>query len=247
MWLVFNSKYGWNLAAAIRDMTLEDFIPTLVITFLISIFMHGRGFLLGWKETLIEAERLKKEQIAARYEFLKNQVNPHFLFNSLNVLASLVHKDADRAEAFIRRLSTVYRYILDSREQETVSLEEELEILRAYLFLMDTRFGAGLEAGLDIPAGANGRLAPLTLQMLVENALKHNEASKAKPLKIDVFLENGFVVVRNNLQPKNALPESTGVGLANIQARYQVLADKEVLITNHDGFFTVKIPVLSKA
>lgn len=244
-WLFFNHRYGWDIGALLRGMTLADFIPTLVITFLISIFMHGRSFLLGWKETLIEAERLKKEQASARYETLKNQVNPHFLFNSLNVLASLVHKDANQAEEFIRRLSTVYRYILESREQEVVPLEEELAILNAYLFLMDTRFGASLQTVISIPENARGHVAPLTIQMLVENALKHNEASKARPLKIDVFQEDGYIVVRNNLQPKNSLPESTGLGLANIQARYQVLSDKAVLISDQGGFFTVKIPILS--
>ena len=243
-WLFFTDRYGWNLLLHLQNMTLEDFIPTLVITFLISIFMHGRGFLLGWKETLIEAERLKKEQISARYESLKSQVNPHFLFNSLNVLTALVHKDANQAEQFIRRLSTVYRYILDSRDQEAVPLKEELDILNAYLFLVETRFGKSLEVKINIPPETPGQLAPLTLQMLVENAIKHNEVSKGKPLHIDIFQENGYVVVRNNLQAKNSLPESTGIGLANIQARYQILSGKEVLISNSEGYFTVKTPIL---
>ena len=243
-WMFQVERYGWNVAALVRDMTVRDFVPTLVITFLISIFMHGRAFLLNWKETLVEAERLKKEQISARYEALKNQVNPHFLFNSLNVLASLVHQDADRAEQFIRRLATVYRYILESRDREVVTLEEELATLRAYLFLMDARFGASLQTDLRIPLPATGQVAPLTLQMLVENALKHNEASKAHPLRIEIFRENEHLVVRNNRQLKNSLPESTGIGLDNIQARYQVLTGKSVLITNNDGFFTVKIPTI---
>lgn len=243
-WLLITDQYGWNLIALVLDMKWRDFMPTLFITFLISIFMHGRAFLLGWKETLIEAERLKKEQISARYETLKNQVNPHFLFNSLNVLASLVHKDADQAEQFIRQLSVVYRYILESRDKEIVPLDEELSILHAYLFLMDIRFGASLRVDLRIPESAKGAVAPLTLQMLVENALKHNEVSKARPLHIDIFQENDYLVVRNNLQPKTALPESTGIGLANIQARYQILAGKEVLISDADGLFTVKTPIL---
>lgn len=246
-WMFFSNRNGWDLLAQIRSMTVEDFVPTLVITFLISIFMHGRGFLLAWKDALVEAERLKKEQISARYETLKNQVNPHFLFNSLNVLASLVHKDPDQAEQFIRQLSTVYRYILNSRDQEVVSLKEELDILQAYLFLLDTRFGASLQTTINIPSGATGLLAPLTLQMLVENAIKHNEVSKSKPLHIDIFQENGYVVVRNNIQAKNSLPESTGIGLANIQARYQILSGKAVLISNNDGYFTVKTPILESA
>ena len=243
-WSLKISSYGWNLWLVVSNMTLSDFIPTLAITFLISIFMHGRAFLLGWKETLVEAERLKREQISARYEALKSQVNPHFLFNSLNVLSSLVHKDADQAERFIHQLSAVYRYILDSRDKEVVSLEEEIRILRAYLFLMGIRFGAGLKVDIRLPDPPPGQVAPLTLQMLVENALKHNEASKNKPLRIEIFQEDGYLVVCNNVQGKNALPESTGVGLPNIQARYRLLSGKEVLISNKNGYFAVKIPVL---
>jgi LytS/YehU family sensor histidine kinase len=139
----------------------------------------------------------------------------------------------------------VYRYILDSRGKETVPISEELETLRAYLFMMDIRFGAALQTQISIPENSSVYIAPLTLQMLLENALKHNEISKSNPLKIDIFIENNeWIVVRNNLAPKTILPESTGVGLPNIQAQYHVLAGKAVLITDHDGFFTVKIPVL---
>ncbi|MBK6930006.1 MAG: histidine kinase [Saprospirales bacterium] len=158
VWLVQVTDHGWDLISLIRDLEVRDFIAPLIITFFISIFMHGRAFLIGWKQTLIEAERLKKEQISARYEALKNQVNPHFLFNSLNVLAALVHKDADLAEQFIRRLAAVYRYILESRDREVVRLEEELDILKAYLFLMETRFGQGLQVDIRVPANAGGIL-----------------------------------------------------------------------------------------
>lgn len=243
-WLLIKGWYGQNFRSYLQELTFDDFIPTLIITFFISIFLHGRAFLLNWKETLVEAERLKKEQISARYEALKSQVNPHFLFNSLNVLAALVHKDADRAEQFIRRLSVVYRYILESREREVVPLEEELTILRAYLFLVETRFGSSLQTDIQLPEPAEGQVAPLTLQMLVENALKHNEASKNHPLRIEIFAENGHITVRNNLQPKNSLPESTGIGLENIAARYQILSGKPVLISDTDGQFTVKIPLI---
>lgn len=243
-WLLIKGWYGQNFRSYLQELTFDDFIPTLIITFFISIFLHGRAFLLNWKETLVEAERLKKEQISARYEALKSQVNPHFLFNSLNVLASLVHKDANQAEQFVRQLSTVYRYILESRDKEIVPLEEELAIVRAYLFLMDIRFGASLQTDIRLSEPARGQVAPLTLQMLVENALKHNEASKANPLRIEIYSENGYLVVRNNLQQKNSLPESTGVGLPNIQARYHVLTGKEVLISDTDGFFTVKVPAI---
>ena len=244
-WAWTFDDFGWNFSGMLNSLRARYFIPTLVITFVISLFLHGRSFLLNWKQTLLEAEHLKQDQISARYEALKSQVNPHFLFNSLNVLSSLVHRDADLAEKFIRQLSDVYRYILDSRGKESVPIPEELETLRAYLFLMDIRFGTALHTNISIPDQAQGYIAPLTLQMLVENALKHNEISKANPLNIDIFIENNdWIVVRNNLSPKTILPESTGIGLPNIQAQYQVLAGKGVLITDHDGFFTVKVPVL---
>ena len=241
--------YTWVLTwnGLKREIAHGSFFVTLIITVLVSAFMHGRGFLLAWKETLIEAEHLKKEQMAARYEALKNQVNPHFLFNNFNVLATLVHKDADLAERFIKQLANVYRYVLDSREKEVVSLEEELKQLEAYVFLMKIRFGESLKIEID-PAlsqleGKN--LAPLTLQMLVENALKHNEASKSNPLAIEVFLEKeNYVVVRNKLQAKLNVGESTGVGLENISARYKFLSDQPVLTTEEAGFFTVKIPLV---
>ena len=244
IWLLQVTSFGYDLLALLQHLEWRDFVTPLIITAFISIFMHGRAFLLAWKETLIEAERLKKEQVSARYEALKNQVNPHFLFNSLNVLAALVHKDADQAEQFIRQLSSVYRYILESRDKEVVPLEEELAILRAYLFLMEIRFGASLQTDIRLPEPTGERVAPLTLQILVENALKHNEVSKAKPLRIEIFQANGYLVVQNNLQPKNNLPESTGIGLANLEAQYQILSGKPVLITSGDGYFTVKTPLL---
>lgn len=241
--------YSWTLTwGGLRHEIMNgSFFVTLIITVLISAFMHGRGFLLAWKETLVEAEQLKKEQMAAKYEALKNQVNPHFLFNNFNVLATLVHKDADLAERFIKQLANVYRYVLDSREKEVVPLEEELQQLEAYVFLMKIRFGESLQIEIDPKLsqleGIN--LAPLTLQMLVENALKHNEASKSNPLAIQVLLEKeDYVVVRNKLQSKLNVGESTGVGLENISARYKFLSDKPVLTPPEPGFFTVKIPLI---
>ena len=220
----------------------DSFILTQTITFFVSIFLHGRGFLLSWKLTLVETERLKKEQIAAKYETLKNQVNPHFLFNSLNVLTTLVHKDADLAERFIKQLSHNYRYVLDTREREVVPLAEEIKNLEAYIFLMKIRFGDSLN--VHVKVDSEGNVPPLTLQMLTENALKHNEVSKAHPLSIDVFLEGDFIVIKNNVQLKNNVADSTGVGLENIRLRYKFLSEKEVIIHQDNDFFTVKIPII---
>lgn len=235
---------------------INALLMSLGITFIVSTFMHGRSFLINWRETLVETEKLKKDHIAAQYETLKNQVNPHFLFNSFNVLTTLVHKDADLAEQFVRQLSTVYRYVLDSRDKEIVPLDMELKELEAYIFLMKIRFGESLKATInaintvtpsrDEAKGIKGvSVAPLTLQMLVENALKHNEVSKAHPLSIEVFREGDYIVVKNNLQLKNNVGESTGVGLENIKSRYRFLTEKAVIINKNNNYFEVKIPIIA--
>ena len=162
----------------------------------------------------------------------------------MNVLTTLVHKDADLAEQFIKQLSHNYRYILDTREREVVSLDEEIKNLEAYIFLMKIRFGESLKCHINVDF--NGQIAPLTLQMLVENALKHNEISKAHPLSIEVFLEENdkYIVVKNNLQKKNNVADSTGVGLENIKSRYKFLSDKTMIITQANDCFIVKIPII---
>ncbi len=228
-----------------KNLGWSAWIYTLILTIMVSAILHGKQFLTGWKQTLLEAEKLKKEQAIAQYETLKSQVNPHFLFNSLNVLTTLVHKDADVAEQFINQLSKVYRYILESRSQEIIALEEEMRNLEAYVFLMQIRFGNNLRFDNQLTANTNGfKVAPLTLQMLVENALKHNEISKMYPLSISVFLAENCIVVRNNLQLKTNQNDSTGIGLSNIKARYGFLSSEPVSISEADGFFTVKIPLI---
>ncbi len=228
-----------------KNLQWSSWLFSLLITIMVSAIVHSRNFLTGWKQTLLEAEKLKKEQAIAQYETLKTQVNPHFLFNSLNVLTTLVHKDADVAEQFIIQLSKVYRYILESRAQEIISLEEEMRNLEAYVFLMKIRFGGNFIFDNQLTINTNQfKVAPLTLQMLVENALKHNEISKMHPLSISVFLEENCIVVRNNLQLKTNQNDSTGIGLSNIKSRYQFLSSEPVSIAETDGFFTVKIPLI---
>jgi Histidine kinase len=223
----------------------NSFFMSLTITFFISVFMHGKSFLSNWRTTLIETEKLKKDHIAAQYETLKNQVNPHFLFNSFNVLTTLVHKDADLAEQFVRQLANVYRYVLDSRDKEIVPLDMELKQLEAYIFLMKIRFAESLKTTIK-PMDTEGvSVAPLTLQMLVENALKHNAVSKTTPLSIEVFQEGKhYIVVKNNIQLRNSVGESTGVGLENIRSRYKFLSDKAIIVMQESGFFIVKIPII---
>ncbi len=244
-WLYDFDDYGWDFAGFLKGLNIYVFLPTLAITFVITTFMHGRGFLMGLKNSITEAERLKKQQLEAQYEALKNQINPHFLFNSLNVLAALVHKDPNESERFIHRLASVLRYILESREKETVNLEEELRMLDAYLSMMKIRFSEGFRYEIDIPEPAQYEIAPLCLQMLVENAFKHNEVSRLHPLSVEVFMEDqAYLTVRNSLQKKEQIQHSSGIGLANIKARYEFLSEKTIKMEQSGTHFSVSVPLI---
>ena len=218
----------------------------MLITIVISLFMHGRSFLINWKQSALDAERLKRESVTAQYESLKNQVNPHFLFNSLNALTGLVYEDQDKAAKFIKQLSEVYRYVLDTKDMEVVSVEEELNFLDAYLFLQQIRFGDKLQIENRLNR-LTGNLPPLAIQMLIENTIKHNVIAEESPLTIKLYCESGYVVVENNFQPKR-LPasDSSGLGLENIKRRYEFLDDREVIIRNENNIFQVKIPLLTE-
>lgn len=216
---------------------------SIVITLVISLFMHSRAFLHFWRQAAIDAEKLQKESIAARYESLKNQVNPHFLFNSFNALSNLVYEDQDKAVKFIKQLSNVYRYVLETRDKELVTLQEELEFLNAYLYLQQIRFGEKLRVDIHLD-DVQSMVAPLVLQMLSENAIKHNVVSEENPLTIRIYCEGDYLVVQNNLQPKTVLQEeSSGIGLENICKRYEFLTDKKVVVELADPF-TVKLPII---
>jgi sensor histidine kinase YesM len=235
-----------NLYNYIFDLRITYGIMfSVVITLIISLFMHGRAFLLNWKQSSIDAEKLKRENIAAKYESLKNQVNPHFLFNSFNALSNLVYEDQDKAVKFIKQLSEVYRYVLDTRDKEVVPLSVEMKFLESYIYLQMIRFENKLKIVIE-PIDNSVSVAPLALQMLIENAIKHNVVSEDEPLTVHLFEENGFIVVRNNLQPKSSMGEpSAGVGLENIIKRYEFLSKKKVEVLKTTDSFIVKLPVLS--
>ena len=235
----------WEWSRNMRfDSYTEFIVISLAITFLITLFLHGREFLLRWRQTAVEAERYQKESIKANFESLKSQVNPHFLFNSLNVLTSLVYQDADKAARFIKKLSEVYRYVLDTREQELVSLDDELAFVGSYVYLQQIRFGENLK--VEISKLGDGKVVPLSIQMLLENAIKHNEVSTEYPLTISIKRETDYLIVENSLRLKTTpLEEGGGLGLTNIQKRYEFLTDKSVVITKAENRFEVKIPILS--
>lgn len=225
----------------------EMVFTSLIITFFISLFLHGKEFLVRWKAAAVDAEASKRESMMAQYESLKSQVNPHFLFNSLNALTNLVYEDQDKAAKFIKQLSEVYRYVLDTRNREVVGLEEELQFLKAYLFLQQIRFGDKLQIKIEL-SGVESPVAPLAFQMLIENAIKHNVISHEDPLTIRLYSTQNYLVVENNLQKKSVLREdSPGIGLDNIRKRYAFLSDRPIEVNQTEKLFSVRLPILKTA
>lgn len=219
-------------------------IFSVIVSVLVWLFLHSRGFLLSWREAAKDAERLQKENVIAKYESLKSQVNPHFLFNSLNALTNLVYEDPAKAVKFIKQLSEVYRYVLDTRDSEVVDIKEELHFLESYLFLQKIRFGDNLKMEINIKT-LTSKVAPLALQMLIENAIKHNVVSSEDPLLITIHEQDGFIKIENNLQKKNTLDNhASSMGLENICKRYEFLSNKKVEVIKSSNTFTVILPII---
>ncbi|MCP9751109.1 sensor histidine kinase [Ferruginibacter sp. HRS2-29] len=203
-------------------------------------------FVKQLRRSVEEKEFYKRDILHAQLNALKTQVNPHFLFNNLNTLSSLIPENPTHAISFVQELSKVYRHILQVKDDQSITLKDELEVMNAYAFLLQTRFGNNLQVSIDVPEEKLGkRLVPLSLQLLMENAIKHNIVSAQRPLKIEVFTENGRLVVRNNLQVKNQLHDSTGIGLDNIRNRYKLLGNEPVIVSESEKEFVVSIPLLN--
>jgi len=208
----------------------------LMVTFIITLILYVSDFFQAWKKSVKREEQFKRESLAFQYESLKNQVNPHFLFNSLNVLSSLVMKDQEGSVEFIRQLSEVYRYVLEQKDKEVVELGTEMKFVESYVYLQKIRYADSLRVELDpdLPGHYSKQVIPISVQMLVENAIKHNIVSGDEPLTVRIGVEDGYLVVRNNLQVRTTVPESGSIGLNNIKSRYEYLTDNEFIIMN-DG------------
>jgi len=200
-----------------------------------------------YRSTRLEAEELKRFQVQAELQLVKNQINPHFLFNNLNVLSTLVMQNNNEANRFIEEFSKVYRYILNNHEKELVDLKTELHYINPYIFLLEKRFGEGLKVNINIPEHYKDCLViPAALQMLIENAIKHNIVSRSKPLHIDLHINgNHTIVVSNNLQVKPSVENSTEIGLRNIIKRYSLVSNREVIIDSEENEFRVTLPLIN--
>ncbi len=230
---------------------LDEVIVASVVSFIMLLYLSvevGIYLLERWRESLADLERFKKEKAEYQFEMLRMQVNPHFLFNSLNTLSSLIFHDPDKASVFIRKLSYVYRYVLETRNTVMLSLDEEMEFVSAFIYLLELRLHEKLMFEIKIDPKYKKRwIAPMTLQILIENAVKHNVASSKKPLKIVLYTdENDYLVVRNRLQRKRTTRFSSGIGLENIRSRYRFIVNQDIDVHESENHFTVKVPLIER-
>ncbi len=223
----------------------KGWLISMVASFVVVSIYESAYFFHKWRETKLETEKLKREHIQSQFETLKNQVNPHFLFNSLNTLTAIILENPNLAVEFVEKLSNVYRYVLQSKDRELVDLATELKFAKAFLFLHQIRFGDNLQFRVNISEkDLESSIAPLSLQILLENVVKHNIISQSKPLMVDIYIEKNYIIVKNNLQKKTIQESSTKIGLQNIINRYKYLTDKTVNVITTTKNFMVALPLL---
>ena len=250
--IMLSYRYLFNFLVLKQNFYLLSFevLSAVVIVFTIigyNLFELGYYLLNNSRYSLAELERFKKENAEFRFETLMSQVNPHFLFNSLNTLSSLVYQDKDTAAKYIRELARVYRYVLENKEYELVSLKVDLDFVKAYIYLLELRFKNMISFEFAIDENQKEKqIAPMTIQMLIENAVKHNIVSQKKHLTIKIYTENDYLIISNNIQKKQTKAYSSGIGLSNIQSRYAYFTQKEVLIKETASEFLVEIPLIEQ-
>ncbi|MCD2259845.1 2TM domain-containing protein [Psychroserpens luteolus] len=239
--------YGTPFDVFIERETWEGYSFGLWITLTIVSVFHIIFFYNRYQKNKIKEQKVIAGTASAKFDALKNQLDPHFLFNSLNVLTSLIEENPKNAQKFTTSLSKVYRYVLEQKNKDLITVDEELDFARTYMSLLKMRFEDSII--FEIPENASNpesKVVPLSLQLLLENAVKHNMVTTNKPLHIKIFESNGMLVVENNLQPKQIVKKSSGVGLENIKQRYNLLSNKTVSINQQANSFAVAIPMLTK-
>lgn len=233
------------LALFTKPFIALAYITNVFAVIAVNLGYIGHHFFIRWKGELVRSAELEKERAQVQFDNLKNQLNPHFLFNSLTSLNSLIVDNPQLASDFLQQLSKVYRYVLQSNN-DLVSLETELTFIKRYVHLLETRFQEGLKVEFSVSEDALERkIAPVTLQVLIENATKHNIASAQKPLHIRVFDHDGYLMITNNVQRKTAVESSNKQGLQNLVQLYSYLDVHPVVIAEQNGMFCVKIPLLA--
>ena len=247
IWIVIG---GADIAMFFSGSSLFIHLFYIIISFGVSSFLHAKAFMTNWKIAMTQ-ESTKQEIVAktetAKFESLKSQLDPHFLFNSLNVLTSLIGENPYKAEKFTTKLSKIYRYVLEQRNKDLIPVLEEIKFANTYMELLGMRFEDAVK--FEIPSSItnkNLKIVPLSLQLLLENAVKHNVVSSSKPLTIRIYEQDNYLIIENNINPKQAIGQGTKVGLRNIADRYGLITDKNVIIENNNKIFKVSLPLLLK-
>ena len=226
---------------------MANYLVAIVITLIVTLAFHAFYFYKAYAENKVKEQKVIAGTASAQFESLKNQIDPHFLFNSLNVLSSLIEENPDNAQKFTTSLSKIYRYVLEQKDKELVSVEEELSFAKTYMNLLKMRFENSISYELPTDFdNPEAKVVPLSLQLLLENTIKHNVVSEQKPLHIKIYIENNYLIVENNLQKKEVLQDRKGVGLQNIVNRYGLISERKVLVEQTETAFKVKIPILTK-
>ena len=243
----FTVHYGFDVENFLKNQRWSQYGFGLWITMTIVIIFHFVYYYNHYQQNKVKEQKVIAGTANARFDALKNQLDPHFLFNSLNVLTSLIEENPENAQKFTTSLSKVYRYVLEQKNKDLVTVDEELDFARTYMTLLKMRFEDSII--FEIPDKANdpeSKVVPLSLQLLLENAVKHNMVTTNKPLSIRIYENEGMLIVENNLQTKQIVKKSSGVGLENIKQRYDLLTNKKISISQQADHFVVAIPMLTK-
>ncbi len=250
---------NYIIFVVLQDLPLANFFSErmiwihlfyIILSLGVSTFMQARSFMVKWKQASkfeVTQQKIIAGTANAQFESLKNQIDPHFLFNSLNVLSSLIEENPDNAQRFTTSLSKIYRYVLEQKDKELVTVEDELSFAKTYMNLLKMRFENSLFYELPAtPINPDAKVVPLSLQLLLENTVKHNVVSEQKPLHIRIFIDGDYLAIQNDFQKKEVLQDRQGVGLQNIVNRYGIVTNRKVVIEQNEATFTVKIPILTK-
>ena len=211
----------------------------------VSSFFYARGFLRSLRKSAEKQIQLEKEKVLLKYDALKNQIDPHFFFNNLNVLSSLIEEDIELSQEFIQQMTRIYRYVLSQKSKELANVSEELDFVRQYVYLQKARFEEGVHLKIDVEEKYyDSKVVVLSMQLLLENIFKHNTVSDEKPIFIEIFVDDNNLIVRNNINLKTNLANSTKLGLNNIKDRYCLLSDRKLIVENNGTYFSVCLPLL---
>ena len=226
---------------------LANYVFATAMSFIILLCFYVFYIFKEYNESKVKEQKIIAGTANAKFESLKNQIDPHFLFNSLNVLSSLIEENPDNAQKFTTSLSKIYRYVLEQKDKELVTVQEELAFAKTYMNLLKMRFENSIS--FELPENfenSEAKVVPLSLQLLLENCIKHNIVSEQKPLHIKISIKDNYLIIQNDLQKKEVLQDRRGVGLQNIVSRYSILTQRKVLINESNAVFAIYLPILTK-